>query len=128
MTKKQIRIKKPTVELMFNKHHLWQIFALEKGEFIEVQGVNPDAVIKRVGPAIVEVRQIGMKRTITSHPINGKELWESLSSYLSAGVWALNSKAVAAHLPSDLIEKSRFKGIDLKNRRRIENAERTRTN
>lgn len=118
MAQKQVRVKSPKLVLQLNKHNVREIYVLDKNEFVQVHTAN-DVLIKRVGPAIVEVHQQGNKRQIVSHPINGKEFWELLSGYVQAGVWALNARTVAGLLPDNLVELSRFRGKDKQQRKRL---------
>ncbi len=119
-TKITKRITNPHLVLVLNKHHTREFYVLAEKEFLLTPGKTRGSDTKRVGPAIIQIDQIGVRREIVKHPINGREVWVMLSNYSKAGLWALNNRFIAPLLPKDLLAASnRFRKMSVQQQTRM---------
>lgn len=113
-------LRNPDLVIVFNKHHKREFYVLATKEIFVTHGMTRGSEIRRVGPAIIQIDQIGVRREIVKHSINGKSFWKMLEEFVKVGAWALNNRIVAPLLPNDFLAISnRFRGMGSEQRIRM---------
>jgi hypothetical protein len=107
--------------MWINKYHRIEIWIIEKGHSFGV----PEEGFCRKGPCVV-IKEVNIPNGRTGtvkckgYEWSDPALWERLSPWLRAGMWAFLSKEIAPLLPDDLVELSpRFNGTSKKQRQRM---------
>lgn len=115
--KKSHQITKSHIITRLDKHHIQEFYFLPSRNEYVIIASKSGLPTKRIGPAIIQVDQRGICRTICRHPINGPQIWAILLGYMEAGVWALSDRHVAPLLPAHLLRISK-RFFDINDQRR----------
>lgn len=111
------RSKGPTMQVQHDKHTVQSIYVLSnKTDYL----IRPDDQTKVCGPRIVVVQKSGTELKVFVYKLTDVGVWGWLEKLARAGAWALASKAVAPHLPDELVGISpRFHGTTQEQRERM---------
>jgi hypothetical protein len=100
---RRTQIRDPVLRVQHDKHARQSLFVLSNAdEWL----CRPDTGAEVCGPKLVLVQEIGRETKAYCYTIGDKRPWRWLATLAKAGAWALNTKAVAPHLPPDLLAAS----------------------